>query len=91
MSSRGFLLRTLEDDSFDQPELRPLSPNIVVSRSDFFNSHYGKIPTAIAGNALLTSCNRFGVFVQAFHSLLSDLFLLKSKNNRNKIENSSPR
>lgn len=39
MSSRGFLLRTHEDDSFDQPELRPLSPNIIVSRSDFFYAH----------------------------------------------------
>lgn len=36
MSSRGFLLRTHEDDSFDQPEMRPLSPNIIVSRADFF-------------------------------------------------------
>lgn len=32
MSSRGFLLRMPDDDSFDQP----LSPNIVISRSDYF-------------------------------------------------------
>lgn len=36
MSSRGFLLRIPDDDSFDQPDIRSLSPNILVSRSDFF-------------------------------------------------------
>lgn len=36
MSSRGFLLRIHDDDSYDQPEMRPLSPNIIVSRSDYF-------------------------------------------------------
>lgn len=36
MSSRGFLLRIHDDDSFDQPEMRPLSPNIIISRSEYF-------------------------------------------------------
>lgn len=39
MSSRGFLLRTHDDDSFDQHDMRPLSPNIIVSRRDFFTVH----------------------------------------------------
>lgn len=41
MSSRGFLLRAHDDDSFDQPELRPLSPKIIVSRSDYFAAREG--------------------------------------------------
>lgn len=41
MSSRGFLLRTHDDDSFDQPEIRQLSPSIVISRSDFFTGDSG--------------------------------------------------
>lgn len=36
MSSRGFLLRMHDDDSFDQANRQPLSPNIVISRSDYF-------------------------------------------------------
>lgn len=36
MSARGFLLRIDQDDSFDLPELRPRSPNIIISRSDYF-------------------------------------------------------
>lgn len=35
MSSRGFLLRMFDDDSYEQSELRPLSPNIIISRSEF--------------------------------------------------------
>lgn len=41
MSSRGFLLRMHDDDSFDQTERRPLSPNIIVSRPDFFAAQDG--------------------------------------------------
>lgn len=41
MSSRGFLLRTHDDDSFDQPDIRALSPSIVISRSDFFSGDLG--------------------------------------------------
>lgn len=37
MSSRGFLLRAIDDDPFDlTPEFRPISPNIIISRSDYF-------------------------------------------------------
>ena len=36
MSARGFLLAIHDDDSFDQPVMRPISPNIIISRSDFF-------------------------------------------------------
>ena len=35
MSARGFLLRMPDDDLYD-PEMRPISPNIIISRSDFF-------------------------------------------------------
>lgn len=35
MSSRGFLLRMPDDDLYD-PELRPISPNIIISRSEYF-------------------------------------------------------
>lgn len=41
MSSRGFLLRMPDDDLYDQPDRRPLSPNIIVSRSDFFDAQDG--------------------------------------------------
>lgn len=36
MSARGFLLTIHDDDSFDEPVIRPISPNIIISRSDFF-------------------------------------------------------
>lgn len=35
MSSRGFLLRMPDDDSYD-PDMRPISPNIIISRSEYF-------------------------------------------------------
>ena len=38
MSSRGFLLRMHDDDPFDASNRQPLSPNIVVSRSDYFSA-----------------------------------------------------
>lgn len=41
MSSRGFLLSMHDDDSYDQPDLRPLSPNIIISRSDYFAATEG--------------------------------------------------
>lgn len=43
MSARGFLLRIQddEDDSFDLPDRRPLSPNIIVSRADYFSPIQG--------------------------------------------------
>lgn len=40
MSSRGFLLRMPDDDSYD-PEMRPISPNIIISRSDYIAAHDG--------------------------------------------------
>ena len=40
MSSRGFLLRMHDDDSYEADRL-PLSPNIVVSRADFFDAQEG--------------------------------------------------
>ena len=52
MSSRGFLLRIHDDDSLDQPEARPISPNIlspgivspsiVLTRSDYFHAVRGE-------------------------------------------------
>lgn len=42
MSSRGFLLLAHDDDSFDQPDIRALSPSIVISRSDFFQGGEAK-------------------------------------------------
>lgn len=39
MSSRGFLLRPSDDDdSYDLnlAEFRPISPNIIISRNDYF-------------------------------------------------------
>ena len=36
MSSRGFILRMPDDDSFDLASRQALSPNIVISRSDYF-------------------------------------------------------
>lgn len=41
MSARGFLLAIHDDDSFDQPVMRPISPNITISRSDFFHATEG--------------------------------------------------
>lgn len=41
MSARGFLIAIHDDDSFDQPVIRPISPNIIISRSDFFAAREG--------------------------------------------------
>lgn len=40
MSSRGFLLRMPDDDSYDL-EMRPISPNIIISRSEYFAAQDG--------------------------------------------------
>ena len=37
MSSRGFLLRIPDDDSFDNTDILALSPTIVLSRSEYFD------------------------------------------------------
>lgn len=34
-------MRMPDDDLYDQPDRRPLSPNIIVSRSDFFDAQDG--------------------------------------------------
>ncbi|KAG5684191.1 hypothetical protein PVAND_013431 [Polypedilum vanderplanki] len=41
MSSRGFLLRMHDDDSLEPIERRPLSPNIIISRQDYFTAREG--------------------------------------------------
>ncbi|CAO1382196.1 unnamed protein product [Diamesa serratosioi] len=41
MSARGFLIALHDDDSFDQPLMQPISPNIIISRSDLFAATEG--------------------------------------------------
>lgn len=41
MSSRGILLRMPDDDCYDQLERQPISPNIIISRQDYFAAKDG--------------------------------------------------
>lgn len=41
MSSRGFLLRMPDDDDSYDPKMRPISPNIIISRSEYFAAQEG--------------------------------------------------
>lgn len=55
MSSRGFLLQVHDDDSFDQPvEIRPLSPNIIVTRGDYFEGGFDRKSSSMFAHSLST-------------------------------------